>query len=144
MRVTMPINVGQEALGALDSFGPTQKGGRPDRARPEGCGREDRGGASETEAPQDGSRLDQRVLRAVHFVKAKFTDEFGDAASDYDAFVTVVAVAQELLGLRLTGPLARQLRLGQQIGKGRAQELIESAPNFNDFINELLKVGLAN
>lgn len=57
MRVTMPINVGQEALGALDSFGPTQEGGRPDRARPEGCGREDRGQAAEAQA-SEAPRLD--------------------------------------------------------------------------------------
>lgn len=43
-------NVGQEASRALDSFGPTEAGGRADRARSEGCSREDRGRAPEAEA----------------------------------------------------------------------------------------------
>lgn len=67
-RATMLGNVGQKAFRALDSFGPTEAGGRADRACSEGCGREDRGRAREAQEKRGALEPLKSVDNSFDFV----------------------------------------------------------------------------
>lgn len=93
-------------------------------------------------APEARDVVATRLAAAIEYARERLSDEYGEPALEIDAFQVVDGTVRLLLGLPLSGPLARFLErfeCSPEVGT-RVNEVQDALPGLHDLVEGIIKL----
>lgn len=95
-------------------------------------------------APEARDVLAHRLAGAIEYVRGQMADEYGEPALEIDAFEVINGTVRLLLGLPLSGPVARFLERFEGDTKlgTRVDEIRDILPGVDDLVEGIIKLSV--